>query len=201
MKLTNNTLDGIEIELSNYCNLRCTGCNRYDRDIKTLNNTELDIDIIKKLINDTSPNFVHLVGTLSEPMMYPNITELLKFLYIKKIRVLISTNASLRNTDFWADIGNYLTSNSEVRFCVDGSTQKIYETYRVGGRLDKVLKNAKSFINNSNCISTLQFLKFNHNDDDINNIKSIYEDYKFNKLYIIPSTELLEDDKMYLNLT
>ncbi len=179
----------IELELVNKCNLSCPLCTRYsdafinaEKYKNTLN--ELDINTLVHTLNQfNNLEYIHLVGTVSEPTLFSNLFKLIEYLNSRNIRILISTNASHNNKTFWLHLGELLKKEDEIRFCVDGSTQEIYEKYRVGGKLEKVLSNFEAFTVFSKATTVLQYIEFEHNQDD--NIEEIYNMYKFDVLYKI----------------
>ncbi len=90
----------IRVDLTYRCNLRCKICFEFGENPKDKikNNREdenISIDLLKKIINQVSyfkPTF-YLSG--GEPLIYPKIIELLKYLQDKKLYCLINTNGVL----------------------------------------------------------------------------------------------------------
>ena len=182
--LTQNNIECIELELINRCNLKCPLCVSRNLTDKYKTNSYLDINVlINFLENFNNLKYIHLVGSVSEPLLYKYIFELLEYLYNRNIDILISTNASVKLD--WERLGKYITPNSEVRFCIDGSTQEIHQRYRINSDLNLILSNFQLFKTTSRCITTLQFIEFSYNQDDIDNIIGIKHKYKFDKLYKI----------------
>ena len=188
--MTRTEVKILEIGLINSCPLKCPMCTRLDDDFKTLEKGErLEFDKIKELINALPAlETIDLVGTTSEPTHYPMFIELVKFIKSKDIRVYISTNANTRNEHFWKELGNILDRNDIIKFAVDGSTQEIYEKYRVNGTLQNVLDNHKHFKNENNK-SFLQFILFNHNSSDHDDIKELFIRENFDVLEFLPCGE------------
>lgn len=182
--MINADINIIEIGLLNKCNLKCPLCSRqikkkYDK-IK-LKNT-LDIKLLKQSL-DYFSNLKHvkLVGAVCEPTLYPNLFELITYLKQRSISISISTNGSTHNSKWWIKLGKLLKEDDQVVFAIDGSTQDIHETYRVGSNLEKVISNHKSLKSNSNCKTVCQFIKFNFNIDDIFNVEKLSIQENFDK--------------------
>jgi MoaA/NifB/PqqE/SkfB family radical SAM enzyme len=183
----------LEIELNNVCPLSCPMCLRTTIDKEYfLDKTKFislrDID----LIMDELPNlkYVELVGSISEPTTHPDFLEIIKYLKTKKLKIFISTNANTRNKEFWANLGLLLNKDDIINFAIDGSTQKIYEKYRVNGNLQRVKNNIRFFrkVNKSTFLN-LQNIKFSHNKDDKENILELAKDLGFNSIEYLPCGE------------
>jgi len=182
----------IEIGLINNCVLECPMCTR--RDESLLNKTpksELPLEgLIQFLDKLPSLKIVELVGTISEPVMYSKLISLLKYLKSRSLRVIISTNANVQNgRKLWKEIGEVLDQKDSVKFAVDGSTQEIYEMYRRKGKLSNVLTNHRLFKENTTAVSILQFILFDHNDKDTDNIKELFYKESFDLLEFLPCGE------------
>jgi len=179
----------LEIGLINACPLKCPMCTRQDEEVSQLSKDILPLDKIKEVI-EYFPNLVtiDLVGTISEPTLYPDFLELVSYIKSRNIKIFISSNANSRNKIFWTELGLLLDKDDVIKFAVDGSTQEIYEKYRVDGNLQKVLNNHTYFKNNNN-LSILQFILFEHNKDDIENIKELFIKNNFDLLEILPCGE------------
>ena len=182
----------IELGLINNCVLECPMCTRREEDL--LNKTpksELPLEgLIQFLDKLPSLKIVELVGTISEPVMYSKLISLLKYLKSRSLRVIISTNANVQNgRKLWKEIGEVLDQKDSVKFAVDGSTQEIYEMYRRKGKLSNVLTNHRLFKENTTAVSILQFILFDHNDKDTDNIKELFYKESFDLLEFLPCGE------------
>ena len=185
---THENIKQIEVDIIDACSLRCPVCSR--NSMETKNNLigrkkylplEHNIEIFDRFKNVTSVSFI---GTRSESTLYPHLLEFIDYLKSRNISITISTNGNSRNMEWWAAVGKRLDNRDEIRFAIDGSTQDVYEHYRVGGCLEKVLDNHKSLKHNTNCITTLQYIVFKYNQHDIDNIREMKKIHKFDKLLI-----------------
>ena len=182
--MQNEDIKIIEIGLLNKCNLKCPLCSRQIKNdnLKIKYKNILDIKLlITTLDYFKSLNHVKLVGAVSEPTLYPDLFELIDYLKIRNISISISTNGSTHNINWWKKLGLLLNENDQIIFAVDGSTQEIHQIYRVGSNLKKVLENHNTIKKFSKCITICQFIKFNYNINDINNVKKLALDEKFDK--------------------
>jgi MoaA/NifB/PqqE/SkfB family radical SAM enzyme len=180
----------IEIELSSHCNSKCSQCPRYDAYgfvNKNLNIGHLKIDVLKNLPFDklVSLSKINLCGTYGDPLMHPELITVLDLFKTKKI--IVSTNASLRNISFWHDLGK--RKNLTVVFCLDG-IGKTHEYYRRNTSYEKIIENAKSFIQNGgNAI--WQFIIFAHNQDQTEQAKILSKKLGFKKIQFLHSTRFV----------
>lgn len=159
------SIGSIEVDLIDACNLSCPMCNRSrfisKEKYKDLEYWKNKISEYKNLKN------IYFIGTRSESTLYPYFLELCEWIKNRNIRVVISTNGCTNKTSFWESLGGIMTEGDELRFCVDGSNQEIYEKYRVGGNLERLLNNHKAFIkNNKNKNDVIQTIRFKHNEED-----------------------------------
>ena len=188
------TLSGFDFELSSHCNAKCPQCPRYDifgNLQKDLNVVHLDANIIKKLPIQKMKNLktVNLCGNFGDPLMHPELDEVLTFFQNQQIS--ISTNASLRSKEWWSNLGR--NRNIDVMFCIDGIGTE-HELYRRNTSYNKVLENAKAFIE-SGGNARWQFIVFRHNEHQINEAKKLSEDMGFKEIKFIYSDRFDTDNK------
>ena len=144
--------DGIiELELSSLCNAKCSDCMRtrldnankfYEKKNITLKELEdwfYDLDLENTKIK--------LCGVLGDPMINPELDEILFYLlYEKKTKnIEMSTNGGTRTENFWKELGT-LSKNSNERFIIhwsiDGATRN---DYRENVNLDRVWNNIRAY--------------------------------------------------------
>lgn len=153
----------LEIDLIDACNLSCPLCNRNRLQSK---DGYIPLNDWIKII-DEYPNIkeIYFIGTRGEPTLYPEFLELCKYLKGRGISILVSTNGCTNKVDWWGELRDILDECDEVRFAIDGITQDIYEIYRVGGDLSRVMANFKEFKSDKNN-DTIQYVRFAHNDHE-----------------------------------
>lgn len=119
-----------------------------------------------------------LVGSMSEPTLYPHLISLVKYLKRKNILIEICTNGSTHDISFWKQLGKCLSNDDMVYFTICGSTQELHEKYRVGTSLAKILENAKA-LRSVKPIDYAQCIRFNYNSDDFESVafKNIVKDF------------------------
>ena len=172
----------IELGLINKCVLKCPMCLRQEEDGKKLKkNIFINFNKLTECIDAFSNvKIIDIVGSVSEPTLYPYFFELLFYLKSKNIKLRISTNGST-NID-WKKFGELLDENDIVRFPIEGSTNYLHSKYRVGSSLEKVIKNHNLFKENSKATTIMQSIIFKYNEHDKDNIIKFYNDTLFDLL-------------------
>lgn len=146
--------DVVGVKLTNRCNLRCKHCYEWNEQgyhhnmDKTLQNTDIDIEILKKVINetkDTQPIF-YLWG--GEPLVYRNIDELLNLLADNNRYTIICTNSIMLpryyNTLYKFD------SKIELLIALDGD-ERSNDALRGNGNFLKTMKVISDLIHMKSC--------------------------------------------------
>lgn len=166
MSLADNIRE-FEIDLTGTCNLRCDRCSRnylHSQHLVGKNIRSLD-EIIHQLEEYPALEWCTLAGQVSEPTLYPQFLDFLKYLKSRQIRVDLYTNASRLDEQLFANIGKILSDTDRVIFTVCGSTQELHQTYRKGSKLLTVLLNAEA-LRNVLPIDVCQYIRFKYNFDD-----------------------------------
>ncbi len=134
----------IAFEPTTSCNLRCPECPSGLRSFKRPTGM-LDVDLFQGLIDQLAPSLNYLTFYFQgEPFLHPQFLEMVKYASDKEIYTATSTNAHfLKDEDAKAAV---LSSLDRLIISIDGTTQDTYESYRVGGSLDKVLEGTKRIL-------------------------------------------------------
>lgn len=165
----------LRIEISNICNLKCTFskdvfgvCSQWE-----INKTSvlMSLDFLKKIIDEVGAYLTHAeLYNYGEPFMNPYATDMIR--YFKKINsdviIEIHTNGHYFETE--EKRLDVINSGLDVlSFSVDGITQKVYEKYRIGGDLSKVVEaireicRLKKMMKGEKPKIIFQFIIFEHN--------------------------------------
>ncbi len=137
--LYNKFVEFIELSLNNYCHLQCQGCPSLPYNHP--NSRELDFDKVFPIIKDFNPKEIFICGNDGEPLEHSRIDLILQTLGQRYTDndILIATNGeNLEKLDL-RTLSNY--KNIVFQVAIDGPKQSIHEQTRVGGNLEKVLKN------------------------------------------------------------
>ncbi|HMT29172.1 MAG TPA: SPASM domain-containing protein [Bacteroidia bacterium] len=134
----------VSFEPTTSCNLRCPECpsglRSFTRPIGML-----DPDFFKKVIDEIHRELLYLIFYFQgEPYLNPSFLDLVKYATSKGIYTATSTNAHYLNDD---NSKKTIESGLDrLIISIDGTTQETYESYRVGGNLEKVLEGARNVV-------------------------------------------------------
>lgn len=134
----------ISFEPTTSCNLRCPECPSGMRAF-TRPTGMLKSNFFKETIDDIYRDITYLIFYFQgEPFLNPEFLDMVRYASKKGIYTATSTNA------------HYLTDQKaketvesgldRLIISIDGTTQEVYEQYRIGGRLDKVLEGARNIV-------------------------------------------------------
>jgi radical SAM protein with 4Fe4S-binding SPASM domain len=132
----------LAIESTAKCNLFCPMCPRENIYFPP---KDMELSLFKKII-DEAKDFLEFAVPygVGEPLLNPEIYEMLA--YCKKVGVPtgLSTNATVLNED----AGRKLIESGldYIIFAFDGATRETFETYRKGADFDRVRNNILTFL-------------------------------------------------------
>src|ERR1700750_2666839 len=167
----------ISFEPTTSCNLRCPECPSGLRAF-TRPTGMLKKDFFTETIDQLSSDLLYLVFYFQgEPYLNPSFLDMVKYASGKKIYTATSTNA------------HYLTDANAKRtiesgldrliISIDGTTQDVYQQYRVGGQLNKVIEGAKNMVKwkkemkSKTPFIIFQFLVVKPNEHQIEDVKKL----------------------------
>jgi len=105
----------------------------------------LDLTFYNKIIDEQSKSLSYLLLYFQgEPFLHQNFVQMIKYAANKGIYTATSTNAHY----FTDDVARETVESGLDRLIIsiDGTTQDVYEQYRVGGSLDKVIEGTKKLV-------------------------------------------------------
>jgi len=194
-------LKHLHLEISSNCQASCPMCSRnihggvenplVNAKTWTLEEfqTIVSIDVLKQIES------ISLCGGLGDPLMANELKEML--VYAKEhnpdIHVHLHTNGSLRSTRWWADLAKANLKNLVVIFAIDGLSDT-HSIYRIGTSYEKILENAKSFIDNGGNAEWV-YIRFKHNEHQVEEAKRIAQEMGFKNFTMKDSTRFLLDNK------
>ncbi|MBI4812385.1 radical SAM protein [Candidatus Falkowbacteria bacterium] len=180
------------IETSNTCNFRCPTCPTPHKLIHARRPPAMmDLEKFKKII-DNIKNYVHIayLYNSNEPLLHPDIVEMIKYASQNNLHTMISTNCLLLDEKKTEEL--LISGLGEARVALDGLKKESYEGFRGGGNFETVKKNIeylcrrKAELRIKRPIITLQFILNKLNQDEIPAIKEFAAKNKIDKLYIKP---------------
>jgi len=167
----------IAIEPTTSCNLRCPECPSGLRSF-TRPTGMLNLPMFTKIIDELYKEVSYLIFYFQgEPYLNTAFLEMVKYASDKGIYTATSTNA------------HYLTDENARKtvesgldrliISIDGTTQEVYEQYRIGGSLEKVLEGTKNILHWKKKLGSstphviFQFLVVKPNQHQLKEVKKI----------------------------
>jgi len=134
----------LAFEPTTACNLRCPECPSGLRNF-TRPTGHLSGDLFRSVIDELADTLLYLTFYFQgEPYLHPQFFDLVQHAAQKRIYTATSTNAH-----FLDDARAEATVRSgldRLIISLDGTTQEVYEQYRVGGNLQKVLEGTERLV-------------------------------------------------------
>jgi radical SAM protein with 4Fe4S-binding SPASM domain len=170
----------ISIEPTTNCNLGCPECPSGLK-VFSRNTGNIEMDTYTKMMEQVHHNLLYLYFYFQgEPYMHPQFLELVRIAKEKKIYTVTSTNAHfLTERKAKETIESGL---DRIIISIDGTTQEVYENYRRGGTLTKVIEGAKNLVRYKKELKSktphiiIQFLVVKPNEHQIEDIYKLAED-------------------------
>jgi len=165
----------ISFEPTTSCNLRCPECPSGLRAF-TRPTGMLEKNFFKDTIDQLEKELWYLVFYFQgEPYLNPSFLDMVKYASSKKIYTATSTNAHYLDDE---NAKRTIESGLDrLIISIDGTTQEVYQQYRVGGRLDKVIEGTKNIVkwkkqlNSKTPFIVFQFLVVKPNEHQIEDVK------------------------------
>src|SRR6201991_3306409 len=170
----------ISFEPTTSCNLRCPECpsglRAFTRPTGLFEN-----GFFRQTIDQLSKDLLYLVFYFQgEPYLNPSFLDMVAYASSKGIYTATSTNAHYLN-----DRNAKRTVESgldRLIISIDGTTQEVYESYRVGGKLEKVLEGARNIVKWKKELGSkkpfvfFQFLVVRPNEHQLDDIRQLAEE-------------------------
>ncbi len=167
----------ISFEPTTSCNLRCPECPSGLRSF-TRDTGMLREDFFKQVIDEMHQHLIYLIFYFQgEPYLNTKFLEMVKHASSKKIYTATSTNAHYLNDE--AAKKTIESGLDRLIISIDGTTQDVYENYRVGGQLSKVIEGTKNIVKwrkqlkSKTPMIVFQFLVVKPNEHQIEAVKKL----------------------------
>jgi len=149
---------------------------------------KLDLENFKALMDDIGKYILQVqLWNQGEPFINKSFLEFVRYAKEKGVMTQTSTNGHFIRSDSEAEA--VIKSGLDLLiFSMDGTNQKTYEKYRVGGNFQLVMEtleriaSARKRLNSDTPLIELQFLIFKHNQNEIDEIIAISKKLKINRL-------------------
>ena len=177
----------LSVEPTTSCNLRCPECPSGLRSF-TRPTGMMDLDTFKAVIEQVQDSLVYLTLYFQgEPYLNPHFFDFVQFASKKKIYTATSTNAH-----FLTDENAEKTVRSgldRLIISIDGMTQETYQSYRIGGKLHKVIEGTrrvtawKKKLNTQKPQVIFQFLVVKPNEHEVPQVKELAKELSVGQVH------------------
>jgi MoaA/NifB/PqqE/SkfB family radical SAM enzyme len=166
----------ITLESTAKCNLYCPMCPRH---IYTFDDESMDLELYRKIVADCKDyvEFVWPYG-IGEPMIHPNLFEMIEVTRDAGVRTGMSTNATLLDEE---RSERMLDSGLDyVILAFDGATPETYEKYRIGADFEKTRTNILNFLRKkrerkSPIFVVLQMVLLRDNESEVDAYRKMWD--------------------------
>ncbi len=167
----------VSIEPTTSCNLRCPQCpsglRAFTRPTGMLQN-----NLFEKVILQLKSHLHSLTFYFQgEPYLNPDFLKMVAFANAQNIYTITSTNAHYLTEENAKQ--TVLSKLDKLIISVDGITQEVYEQYRIGGSLNKVLEGTKEILKQKKLLKSKtphvvwQFVVFKPNEGQVDAVKKL----------------------------
>jgi len=178
------------IETCNYCNLQCPTCTTPHHKMRR-EKKMMSFGDYKKII-DNIKDSVHIVLLYfsNEPLLHPQLPEMIAYAHKNNLYTMISTNATLLDGNIARKL--YDSNLDEILLCLDSLKKETYEPFRKGAVFETVLENIKNFCQMKRGSGRrkpyieMQFILNKLNQNEVTDIERFAEVCKIDRLHIKP---------------
>jgi radical SAM protein with 4Fe4S-binding SPASM domain len=170
----------LSFEPTTSCNLRCPECPSGLRSF-TRPTGMLEDDLFRRTMDELGDTLLYLIFYFQgEPYLHPKFLDMVRYASEKGIYTATSTNAH-----YLTDANARKTVESgldRLIISIDGTTQEVYQQYRVGGKLHKVIEGTKAVLKWKRELGSktphviFQFLVVRPNEHQIADVKKLARD-------------------------
>ena len=167
----------LSVEPTTACNLSCPECPSGLKSFTRPTGT-IKLDFFKETIDAVHKELIYLSFYFQgEPFLHKGFLDMVSYASSKGIYTATSTNAHFLTDEVAKK--TILSGIDRLIISIDGVTQEIYEQYRVGGQVSKVLDGAKRIIKwkkelkSKTPFVVFQFLVVRPNEHQINEVKQL----------------------------
>ncbi len=199
----------LSIEPTTACNLGCPAC---PSGLKAFSRPtgKIDLNLHQQWLTQVSGTVFYINYYFQgEPFLHPQFLELIREAKRQKIYTATSTNAHFIDQNKAKEI--VASGLDRLIISIDGLTQETYESYRVHGKLDKVIAASKSLVaakkeaNSSTPHLIFQFLVVKANEHQVNEVQQLASEigidevrFKTAQVYdYVNGNELIPDNEAY----
>lgn len=184
-----NELLAVHFEISSRCQAKCPMCARNHHGglpNPLLDESDIDLALYKHIM---VPELLHrlqeisMCGNFGDPIMNNDLIDMIKYTveHNPNILIQIHSNAGARTEKWWVELASVLPANHVLHFGIDG-LEDTHSRYRIGTDFNKIIKNAKAFIN-AGGKARWNFITFKHNEHQLETARQLAKDLGFESFH------------------
>ena len=193
------------LEISDRCQAGCPMCGRTKlldgTDSSYIENVDLTYEEIynafpPEYLEQSGFDYVNVCGSFGDPLMNRDAFKILEHFASRDIETALFTNGSLRSTKWWYELGQMFAKGhpkNYAYFAIDGVDQETHEYYRRFTKLDKILANAKAFMEGGGK-AIWNFIVFKHNEHQLEEAQQISHEMGFWKFSAVKTDRFILHD-------
>lgn len=211
------------LDISTFCNAACPQCHRTDtknnlNKVDWLPLTQWSIEDFKKIFpRDQMQHYRNfdICGTWGDPGMCKDLDKIIqyilhddpmtsspittKWMHNRHTKfVMLHTNGSMRDEDFWWKLGQTNGKNLRIYFTLDGIDQEMHSKYRRKTDLQKTLDHMSAAAEGGADVCTFTVV-FKHNEDYIDEILELAKQHGATGHTVIQSNRFYFDTQYEFN--
>lgn len=198
------------IDLSTFCNAGCPQCHRTDKDglgkAGWLPLIQWTLDQFKRAYPLRSLDHYkrfEFCGTWGDPVMCKDLLDIIRYIreHNPDADIQINTNGSIRDEEWWWDLGVVGGNKLQVWFDIDGIDQEMHSLYRQKTDLEKIKENVESYCA-TGASACAMVIVFKHNEEYLWDIHDMIRDLgvkgkilftESNRFYHGPTFEFVDE--------
>ena len=182
-------LQGLHIEPTNMCTLKCPRCSRtefIEKFPKRWTNKNLNLDHLKSFLDiELTDKKINLCGNYGDAIYYDQLFDMIKYFKSSGSHITLSTNGSYKTQEWWNILGNLLDENDEIIFGIDGVPEN-FTKYRINADWSSI-SDGITTLRQRPIKLTWQYILFSYNENDVEQAKILADDLGFDKFFILDS--------------
>ena len=182
-------LQGLHIEPTNMCTLKCPRCSRtqfIEQFPKRWTNKNLNLDHLKSFLDiDLTGKVISLCGNYGDPIYYDQLFEMIDFFKEQRCIIRLATNGSYKTKSWWQQLVSLLNKDDTIIFAIDGTPDN-FTQYRINADW-KSIQWGIDTVTNSHVKSIWQYIPFSFNENDIDRVNKLSKELGFDEFLVMPS--------------
>ena len=183
------SVDGLHIEPTNICTLKCLGCARtrfLEKWPQHWRNHNLDTDALMRFLDvDLQDKRVLFNGNYGDPIYHPDFIGMVKAFKQRGSWVRIITNGSYKKSEWWEELCTLLDSRDQITFSIDGTPDN-FTLYRENADWSSIEEGIRVCVE-SPAATEWKLIPFRFNQDHIDRARDTSQSLGIDHFTVTPS--------------